>query len=62
MFDEQILYKIFANERMQNVPVAYQNEVIRAIEEVLEEEAKEYPYLYLAHTFQGNITENLREE
>ena len=62
MFDEKLLQRIFAHEKMRNIPIAYQYEAISVVDEVLEEEAREYPFLYLAHTFQGNITENLREE
>lgn len=62
MFDEKILAKIFAHENMKGIPEEHQHAVINAVDEVLEEDAREYPFLYLAHTFQGNITENLKEE
>ena len=62
MFDEIILQKIYAHPKMKDIPVWFQNEVIQVIEEVLEDEARQYPFLYLAHTFQGNITENLKYE
>lgn len=61
MFDEKILARIFAHEKMRNIPIAYQYEVISVVDEVLEDEAREYPFLYLAHTFQDLITENLKE-
>ena len=61
MFDEKILHKIYSHEKMKKVPVLFQMEVVKVIEEVLEEEAREYPFLYLAHTFEENITENIKE-
>lgn len=61
MFDESILNKIYNHPRIKRIPVLFQSEAIRAIEEVLEEEARQYPFLYLAHTFQDLTTENLKE-
>lgn len=61
MFDEKILNKIYSHPRLKKIPVLFQNEVIKAIEEVLEEEAREYPFLHLAHTFQSGIAENIKE-
>lgn len=61
MFNDDLLYKFYSHERMRKVPVLFQQEVIKAIEEVLEEEARQYPFLYLAHTFQDLITENIKE-
>lgn len=61
MFSDDILKRIYAHERMRKVPVLFQNEVIKAVEDVLEEEAREYPLLCLAHTFNGNRPENIKE-
>lgn len=41
MFSDEILEKIFSNERVNQVPIIYQNIMIKAIEEVLEEQKYE---------------------
>lgn len=57
MFDEKLLKKIYGHPRIKDVPLLFLNEVIKAIEEVLESDAKEHPMLYLAFTFNNNISE-----
>lgn len=61
MFTDELLQKFYTHPRMKSIPVLFQNEAIKAIEEVLEEEARQYPFLYLAHTFQDLITDNIKE-
>lgn len=61
MFTEEIRNKILSHKDMKIVPVGYQETALFVIEEVLRQHAQEFPYIYLPHIFEGNITENLRE-
>lgn len=61
MFKQSLMDKIFMHERMKKIPIAYQMDAYKAIEEILEREVEEFPYLYLAHIFQDDIQCRIQE-
>lgn len=41
MFSDEVLEKIFGREDVMKIPIVYQSTMVRAIQEVLEQEEKE---------------------
>lgn len=48
MFTQEITEKIFSHKDMKKIPKGYQEAVFDVIQEVLEQEVEEYPYVYLS--------------